>query len=42
MSEKNDKILDRLISKNIVYITIITLLCISLSVYNLRFQVKKE
>lgn len=39
MSEKNDKILDRLISKNIVYITIITLLCISLSVYNLRWVI---
>ena len=39
MSEKNDKILDKLISKNIIYIAIITLLCISLSVYNLRWVI---
>ncbi len=39
MSEKNDKILDKLISKNIIYIAIITVLCISLSVYNLRWVI---
>ncbi len=39
MSKENDKILDKLISKNIIYIAIIAVLCIMLSVYNLRWVI---
>ena len=39
MSEKNDIILDKLISKNIIYIAIIAILCIILSIYNLRWVI---
>ena len=39
MSKDNDKILDKLINKNIIYIAIIAVLCIMLSVYNLRWVI---
>ena len=39
MSKDNDKILDKLISKNVIYIAIIAVLCIMLSVYNLRWVI---
>ncbi len=39
MSKERDEILDKLISKNIIYIAIIAVLCIMLSVYNLRWVI---
>lgn len=39
MPSENDKILDKLISKNIIYIVIIVFLCMALSVYNLRWVI---
>lgn len=39
MPYKNDKILDKLTGKNIVYILVIAFLCITLSVYNLRWVI---
>ena len=39
MPYRNDKILDKLTGKNIVYILVIAFLCITLSVYNLRWVI---
>ena len=39
MHSGNDKILDKLISNNIIYIILIVFLCIALSVYNLRWVI---